>query len=337
MNNVTKQCLYDICVKQNDLLIVDVMNHLFRFLWANRELSTVIDGEERATGHIYGFLRFVLLLKDRFPDCSIVLAFDGYDEERRTVSSEYKGGRANHDNIYRDIDDLRDMCSLIDGVYSCYDPKYEADDMINVVSHMVKRLCNSKSIKKNIYVISNDKDMYQLVDDTGFAQIKIIRKFGSGSAWWDEAEIIDTEKVKETFNGVEPKDLVKFRAITGDSSDNLKGYYRFRKKDAAIIAENYDYDTENKVLNLKEGVSPQASWKRFLTKVFDDMDIFDRNYRIMKMKNFEFEMDPVSYNGFTKDIGYIVATARKYGMNQYLQKICIGGYSKYRTEVARNM
>lgn len=337
MNNVTKQCLYDICVKSEDLLVIDVMNHLFRFFWANSELSAVIDGEEIPTGHIYGFLRFILFLKDRFPNCSIVLALDGYDEDRRKINSEYKSGRANHDNIYEGIQDLRDMCSLIDGVYVAYHPKYEADDMINMVTGTVKKLCDSKSIKKNVYILSNDKDMYQLVDESNTAHIKIIRKFGSGGGWWTDAEIVDENKVKETFNGVEPNDLVKFRAITGDASDNLKGYYRFRKKDAAIIAENYNYDVDTKVLSLKEGVKPQASWKRFLPKVFEDIDTFDTNYRIMKMKRFEFEMEPIFYKDFRPDIGYIVRLAKTYQMNQYLQRICTGSYCSCRAEVARNM
>ena len=96
--------------------------------------------------------------------------------------------------------------------------------------------------------------MYQLVREGGDVNVRIIRKFGQGRKWMEDADLVDTSKVRETFNGVYPENLVKFRAISGDSSDRLKGYYRFRKSNAAIIAENFDYSVEKKGFVLKTGI-----------------------------------------------------------------------------------
>lgn len=338
MNDTTKRCLYDICVNRKDVLLVDLMNHLHRFLWANQELSVNIGDEIVPTGHLYGFTKFILMLKDRFPNSAIVIAQDGYDKERRKQSPDYKANRSNHDNIYSVVPDLIEFCSLVDGVYTCYHPDYEADDVINSISGMVQRLCKSKGFKKSIYVISNDKDMYQLVDDDTEVPIKIIRKFGSGEHWMQDSEIITELEVQETFNGVKPKDLVKFRAIVGDTSDNLKGYYRFRKADAAIIAESFDYSIQDKSLTLRDGVKPGLSWKRFLPKVLEDMDTFNRNYAIMKMKTFDFEINPAcSLEGVGSRIPEVVNKLKKYELNWFMQRLCARSYSPFRDEIIKNV
>ena len=334
MDDKTKSCLYDICVRRNDLVLVDVMNNLHRFLWKNSELSVTIGDEIICTGHLYGMLRLILTLRDRFKDCSIVLALDGYDKERRQVNTEYKANRERRDDIYSLIPDLVKMCGLVDGVFFCYHKDFEADDVINSVARTVRNLCKSKDLSKYIWVLSNDKDMYQLVRDDTMVPIKIIRKFGTGSSWMSDAEIVDENKVRESFNGVNPENLVKFRAIVGDSSDNLKGYFRFRKSNASIIAENYDYDLDSKTLNLKPGHTECLEWGKFLDKIREDMSIFDRNYRIMRMKYFDFEMREQDFTD--KSVLYdTIDLIKKYEMKSYLQRLMSGSYSRYRNQIIR--
>ena len=152
MNDTTKRVLFDICKNKQDLLLVDVMNHIHRFLWVNQDLSiTLPNGDIQQTGHIYGFTNYLLLLKDRFPNCAIVLCLDGHDEERKRVNPEYKAGRTHHESLYQIIPDILDICSLVEGVYTCYDALHEADDAIGVVCNTVKKLCANNGIKKNIY------------------------------------------------------------------------------------------------------------------------------------------------------------------------------------------
>lgn len=328
----TKRKLYNICMVNKDLLLVDVMNHLHRFLWANQDLSVTINDEIVSTGHLYGMTRFVSMLKERFPDCSIVLCLDGYDSERREINPEYKANRDHTLNLYEQIDDLVEMCSLLDGVYSCYCKDCEADDIINSISFIVYNLCKKAKVRKSIWILSNDKDMYQLVRDDTDNPIRIIRKFGTGAKWYDDADIVDESKVRETFNDVNPINLVKFRAITGDSSDNLKGYYRFRKKDASVIAESYDYSLENHSLVLKEGIVPDIKIKKSLVKIMNEIDIFDKNYRIMKMKQIDFDLKEHDFSN--KDELYkVLDKISLYDLDYYKRRLMSGSGSKYRREI----
>lgn len=328
----SKQNYFEILARRDEVLLVDVMNHLHRFLWVNRDLSVTIDDEEIPTGHIYGFLRYILFLRDKFPKGSIILVLDGKDKERVQLNPEYKSGRDRSFNLYKDIPDIVDFASLVDGVYYSYNENFEADDTICSLSHIMTRLCRANQLEKNIYILSNDKDMYQLVSENEDVSTRIIRKFGTGSKWMDEADLVGVKEVQSTFNGVLPADLVKFRAITGDASDKLKGYYRFRKNNAAIIAENFDYDLGKMSFVLKEGKTFDIKWKSFMNTLDKDMRIFDINYRIMKMKDYDASIE---LKDCSDRIPQIVSRLELLKLKQFSQNIITKKCSRYHNQLYR--
>ena len=86
---------------------------------------------------------------------------------------------------------------------------YEADDVIGAIA--------TQAAKQNVEVliISNDKDMMQLVN----GGVRILRT-GSGGAKSDV--IVDKEKVKEIL-GVPPEKVIDVMALMGDAVDNIPG------------------------------------------------------------------------------------------------------------------
>jgi DNA polymerase I len=86
---------------------------------------------------------------------------------------------------------------------------YEADDVIGAIA--------AQAAKQNVEVliISNDKDMMQLVN----GGVRILRT-GSGGAKSDV--IVDNEKVKEIL-GVPPEKVIDVMALMGDTVDNIPG------------------------------------------------------------------------------------------------------------------
>ena len=86
---------------------------------------------------------------------------------------------------------------------------YEADDVIGAIA--------TQAAKQNVEVliISNDKDMMQLVN----GGVRILRT-GSGGAKSDV--IVDKEKVKEIL-GVPPEKVIDVMALMGDTVDNIPG------------------------------------------------------------------------------------------------------------------
>lgn len=327
MNSDTKMALYDICTKYEDVFVVDMFNYIFKYYFANKSLSVIKDGKTYPTGHFFGITRQMLFIKEKFPNCAIIFAVDGHDKSRREINEDYKAGRVHEIEPQDYVSQILRFCSLIDGVYSCYNQNYEADDVIGSITRSLKILCDKNGLKKNLYILSSDRDMYQLIDDNSSCKVRAIKKFGYGNDWYKDTEFIDELKVQEAFNGVVPKDLLKFRAITGDSSDNLKGYFRFRKANASIIATNFDYDKENHKLVLKKGVPMRESWKKPLSVILEDFSVFEKNYEIMRLKNFDFDI-VTRYKGLSNnDVDNILDELKFYEMNMYISNV--GSFSPY--------
>jgi len=160
--------------------------------------------------------------------------------------------------------------------------------------------------------------MFQCVTNTEPSSIKVIRKFGTGKDWFKGADLIDYSTARNIFEGVTPDNLAKYRAIIGDTSDNLKGYPRFRKANAVIIAENFDVADDGLVL--KKGATFNSRWNSFLNVIYDDFSIFKNNYDIMKLRDFDFELD---YLGDTAlDLQKAVDCIVKYKLFTYKASVC---------------
>jgi 5'-3' exonuclease len=323
MNTITKESLFQMIVRSDEILLVDVSNFLYRYAWAYKGMYIDINGKDTFIGHIHGFLKFLTRLEGTFNNPSIVLCLDGSDITRREINPSYKANRSSHSDVKAMIqsstNDIVKMSSLITSTYCCYDISYEADDSIHSIVESVSSLCSKNKIRKNVYILSNDKDMYQLVKDNDFATVNIIRKVGNNNSWKETSDIVDESVVRDTFNGVSPSDLVKYRAIVGDSSDNLKGYYRFLKAKASEIANNYDYDMCNNTLVQKNGslVSDDIVDK-YLPIILGKFHIFENNYKIMKMKSFDFEISPISMNLSRDDVSSILSLINLYRMDWFL-------------------
>ena len=102
---------------------------------------------------------------------------------------------------------------------------YEADDVIGAMA--------LQAAKKNldVLVISNDKDMMQLVG----ANVRTLRT-GSGGAKGDV--IVDEQKVEEIL-GVRPAQVVDYMALLGDNIDNIPGAKGIGEKGAAELIKKY--------------------------------------------------------------------------------------------------
>ena len=322
MNHSTKECLYHIINRQDEILIIDVSNYLYRYVWAYKDLSIDINGSNVQMGHIYGFLRFVTSLYRTFNNPSIILALDGCDLSRREMNPNYKSNREKSSDVKSLIksttDDILSMLKLLPSIYSCYDSSFEADDCIGSIANSVSSLCCKNKINKNVYIMSNDKDMYQLVKDNGYARVNIIRKLVSGRSWKDKSDIVNENVVRDTFNGVYPKDLVKFRSIIVDSSDNLKGYYMFLKSKASVIATNFEYNLQNNRLVQKDGsLVSKDILEKYLPIINSNFHIFESNYKIMKIKDFDYEISPISSNCSDEDINNSLSLIKLYRLNEF--------------------
>ncbi len=210
------------------LLLIDGNNVMFRAYHATAALGNLMKNSKGLyTNMLYGFtnILFLLLKKDY---THVLVAFDkGKQTIRHKEYEDYKGTRkpipeeliVQIPYLFKLLDDLNvNHLSLTD---------YEADDIIG---------CACKKYKnefEEIHIVSNDFDLMQLIDEKTF---QLVSK---------KSDIIlfDSNKVKE-IHGVYPNQVPDFKALVGDTSDNIKGIAGVGEKTAITLIEEYS-DLDN--------------------------------------------------------------------------------------------
>ena len=184
------------------LFLIDSNSYIYRFYHAVRGLST---SKGFPTNAIYGFTGMLFkLLKDRGAD-AIVAAFDSASPTVRHIAyAEYKANRPSMP------EDLAVQLPLIRQIIGCLGirvieaPGYEADDIIGTIAKRASQMGHE------VYILSNDKDMLQLVGD---------------NVWIFDPQkdlLIGVKEVVERFD-VGPEKIPDIMALAGDSSDNIPG------------------------------------------------------------------------------------------------------------------
>ena len=211
-------------MKNKTFVIVDAMAMAYRayFAFINRPLKTK-QGEP--TSAVYGFVnQLVKVLEDHKPDY-IAVATDSKEKTFRHERYEaYKATReAMPDDMIPQIGRIKEIVELMNiPLYIL--PGYEADDIIGTAV----KLAEKKGMIS--YAITPDKDYMQLVTDK-----TIVAKPGRGS---DEVVFYDVKKVKEDY-GFEPKLMIDYLAIIGDSSDNIPGVKGIGPKGALPLLQQF--------------------------------------------------------------------------------------------------
>ena len=216
-------CLFFELMPQK-LLIID-SNALFH---RSRSALTRTMGEMMTTYGMpvtgtYGFLNALFSVMEQYNFDSVVPVYDQGGNWRKKESETYKANRQPSDIAHR-----ADMNLLVQdvlpnlGFTPVGSQGYEADDVIATIAR-------NSSAYSEIYILTCDKDLLQLVNP----RVKVIL-FSSSK----KIELVDEEGVLRIF-GVKPSEVKYFKALAGDSSDNVAGIAGVGPKTAVkIITES---------------------------------------------------------------------------------------------------
>ena len=209
------------------LILIDGHALCFRMFFA-LERTNMQTTDHTPTWAIFGFFKAIFdMLNNKGliqPD-NIAVAFD---VSRHTFRLEkYDGYKANRESM---PDSLRPQLSLImDGLKALNIPIYtkegfEGDDIIGTISKKAKELGHKT------YILTGDRDSLQLVDKEGFIKVLIPSK--------GELVEYDWDKVYEKM-GVYPNQVIDYKALCGDTSDNIPGVKGIGPKTACDLLNNY--------------------------------------------------------------------------------------------------
>jgi DNA polymerase I len=206
------------------LFLVDAMAHVYRAFFAPMMRMNAPDGTPTKVPFLFANI-LKRLLKDYQPEY-LAIVFDPPGATfRDQLFEKYKAQRQPMpDEMKQQLPYVRRLCQAmrmpiveVNG--------YEADDVIGTLA--VKGAAGGLEV----LIVSNDKDMMQLVGDG----VKALRT-GSGGAKADV--IVDATKVKEIL-GVAPERVVDLMSLMGDTVDNIPGAKGIGEKGAAELIQKY--------------------------------------------------------------------------------------------------
>jgi 5'-3' exonuclease len=212
----------------------------------------------------YGFLNALFSVIEKYNFDSVIPVYDAGNNWRKKESTDYKADREKSS-----IEHYADQNLLIEDVLPALGftpvgvPGYEADDIIATISRR-------SPAYKEIYILTCDKDLLQLVNN----RVKVIL-FNSTK----KTQLVDLDGVREIF-GVWPADVKYYKALAGDSSDNVAGLKGVGNKTAVKIIEESQPKPGEEV-----GDFTGADRIAFHPKVRDNAGTFLANLRLVTLEH----------------------------------------------------
>ena len=254
------------------LILIDGHALAFRMFFA-LERTNMQTTDHTPTWAVYGFFKAIFdILADKklnlHPD-SIAVAFDVSKATFRL--DKFEGYKANRLSM---PDTLRSQLTIIqEGLRALDIPiytmeGYEGDDVIGTIC------AQARAKGHKTYILTGDKDSFQLVDDGGLTTVLIPSK----------GEIVEYNKAK-VFEKMEvyPNQIVDYKALCGDTSDNIPGIKGIGPKSASSLLQEYQtldkiYENIDKITKkaLKEKLiqgKDDAYMSQFLARIVDNLDI----------------------------------------------------------------
>lgn len=207
------------------LLIVDGSNLLFQMFYGMP--ARIVNAHGRAIQGTLGFIGALLKIIRMVQPTHVLVAFDGECDNGRTALDEnYKANRPDYSEMPEEdtpFSQLPDIYTALDELGICHKEteNCEADDWIAAYA---VQLGNSM----DVVIVSQDSDFFQLITE----RVSVLRYRGKNTAICDPAYI--QEKL-----GIRPDRYASFKALTGDTADNIRGADKIGPKTAAELMNTF--------------------------------------------------------------------------------------------------
>ncbi|MBE6347641.1 MAG: DNA polymerase I [Spirochaetaceae bacterium] len=253
-------------MKNNTIYILDSYGLIYRSYYAFISRPLVNEKGENVSA-IYGFFSNFLSLLQKNEVNYVVAAFDSRTPTfRHEMYPEYKATRQKTpEDLHGQVPIIEEILTAL-GVTTIRQDGFEADDLIATVA----RQC--KEAKRECRILSGDKDLMQLVDNTTF-----MMKSDKSGGW----ETIDSQGVISEW-GVPPELMLDMLSLVGDKADNVPGISGVGEKTAKKLLD--EYGTLDKILENASNISgsigkkiqngiEEAKFSRELIKLRNDINL----------------------------------------------------------------
>ena len=231
------------------IVLIDGHALAFRSYFSMQGKSFSNSGGE--TTHAIHIFMKTLLRFLRVPSNQVIVLFDPPVKTfRHEQFGDYKAGRADiPSDLPGQINRIRELVDAM-GIPRLEVPGYEADDVVGTLSVMAARQGHP------VRILTSDRDSYQLLH----GDVRVISS---------DFALIGPAEVQEKY-GVSVEQWVDYRALTGDSSDNIPGAKGIGPKTAAKLLQ--DYGTLDAILeHAQDGTLEPKSAREKIVASLDDV------------------------------------------------------------------
>ncbi|WP_293292927.1 5'-3' exonuclease H3TH domain-containing protein, partial [Microcoleus sp. PH2017_13_LAR_U_A] len=217
-------------------ILVDGHSLAFRSYFA---FAKSRDGGLRTTTGIptsvcFGFLKSLLEVMAAHDPQYMAIAFDlATPTFRHEADETYKAGRAETpEDFIPDLKNLQELLGYLN-LPAVTAPGYEADDVLGTLAN--KASAAGYAVK----ILTGDRDLFQLVETEKHISVLYLstdelRRSGKG-----KSQEYGPEAVKEKL-GIIPAQVIDYKALCGDKSDNIPGVKGIGDKTALQLLEAYN-------------------------------------------------------------------------------------------------
>lgn len=201
-------------------VIIDGNNILFRSYYALPRLANV---EGVVSNGVFGFCNILVKIITDIKPKYIAVAFDSAKKNfRHEMFADYKAGRAPApEELINQLPIIKEVLKCM-GITVVEQKNLEADDLIGCLS---KQFLTTENI-----ILTADKDCLQLIDNN----TKIMQPHKGVT----ETLVLDEAGLMEKM-GLTPSQIIDFKGLAGDQSDNIPGVKGIGEKTAVTLLAKY--------------------------------------------------------------------------------------------------
>ena len=286
------------------IVIIDGNSLLFRAYYATAypgvEIMRSQDGTP--TNAIFAFSNMMnKILSDLKEGECIFVAFDaGKHNFRHDQLESYKANRKPApEDLVKQFPIVREFLKALN-VYQFEEVGFEGDDIAGTVA----KLAEKEGYDVNLY--TSDRDFLQLVTDK--ITVNIIKKGLS------DVVAMTPQLVRDTY-GFEPLQIIDYKGLRGDASDNLPGIPGVGEVTAVKLIDEYG-SFDNIVAHadeIKGKVGQMIKENSEIGRISRDLAIIQTNIEL------PFDVGDTQYDGY--DFQTINEFCQKYGLRQFINKV----------------
>lgn len=290
------------------LLLIDGHSLAFRCYYA---FSKSRQGALRTSTGIptsicFGFLNALERVIENQQPTHVAIAFDlPRPTFRHEADDNYKANRSETpDDFVPDFLNLRELLTSLN-VTQVTAEGYEADDVLATIAHQ------ASEAGQQVRILTGDRDLFQLVNPEKSTSILYLDTRGVKSGAYEE---FDPDAVEAKL-GVLPEQVVDFKALAGDASDNYKGVKGIGEKTAVKLIKQFK-TLDNIYANIDK---LKGAVQKKLVADKESAYHCQNLARISVEAPLDLELENLALNGFAVD--EVIAILTKLELKKFIQGI----------------